>query len=144
MVNKLSIQTRKKTSLKQRRIFSEQIRKQTVRDIEAGKCSVSECSRELLVHSSAVYKWINKYSRYLETNRVLIVEEKSEMYRSKQLQQRIEELEAALGRKQLEIELLNKVIDLANEEFKTDLKKNLSKSPSSGSRLIKGSGTDTK
>jgi len=32
-------------------------------------------------------------------------------------------LEAALGRKQMELDLLNKIIDLANEEYKTDFKK---------------------
>ena len=84
------------------------------------------------------------YSRYLEKNRILVVEEKSEAYRSKELEVRIKDLEAALGRKQMEIDLLNKVIDLANQEFETDLKKNLSPPPLSGSEPTKGSHTHTK
>jgi len=40
----------------QRRIFSEQVRKQTVKDIEKGKCSVSSASRELQVSDQSIYR----------------------------------------------------------------------------------------
>jgi len=114
---------RKKESLKQRRVFSEEVKKKIVRDIEKGKCSVSEASRELLVCDQSIYNWIYRYSIYLQKNKLLVVENKSEAYRSKELEKHILELEAALGRKQIENDLLNKVIDLANEEYRTDLKK---------------------
>ena len=67
------------------------------------------------------------------------MEDKSEAYRTKELEKRIQELEAALGRKQMELDLLNKVIDLADEAYQTDLKKSLSKKVSSGSGSPKGS-----
>ncbi|NCA84550.1 MAG: hypothetical protein EOM83_03140 [Clostridia bacterium] len=51
----------------------------------------------------------------------------SEQYKRKELEQKIKEVEVALGRKQMEIDLLNKVIDLANEEYHTDLKKTYQK-----------------
>lgn len=134
----------KKASLKQVRVFSEAIRRQTVKDIEAGKCSVLEASRELSVTSGAVYKWVHLYSRYLSKNKVMVVEDKSEAYRSKELEKRLKEAEAALGRKQMEIDFLNKLIEFANEEFKTDLKKNLLNGPSPGFKSTKGKGTGTK
>lgn len=134
----------KKTSLSQHRVFSEIIRRQTVKDIESGKCSVLEASRELSVTTGAVYKWVHLYSRYLSKNKVMVVEDKSEAYRSKELERRLQEMEAALGRKQMEIDFLNKIIDLANEEYRTDLKKNLAKEPSDGSRRTKGKDTGTK
>jgi len=134
----------KKPSLRQHRTFSEVIRKQTVKDIEAGKCSVLQASRELSVTAGAVYKWVHLYSRYLSKNKVMVVEEKSEAYRSKELEKRLHDMEAALGRKQMEIDFLNKIIDLANEEYRTDLKKNLASDPSDGSRRTKGKATDTK
>ena len=140
----MKVKITKKERLKPRRIFSELIKKQTVQDIERGKCTVAEASRELLVRDQTIYNWIYRYSRYLQKNKVLVVEDKSEVYRSKELERKILELEAALGRKQIEIELLNKVIELANEEYKTDLKKNISKHPLSGSESIKDSNTDTK
>ncbi|MDP3013362.1 MAG: transposase [Candidatus Subteraquimicrobiales bacterium] len=134
----------KKTSLRQRRIFSESVKKQVVKDIEKGKCSVIEAGREFQVSDQSIYNWIQRYSLYLKKNKVLIVEDKSEVYRSKELEKRVLELEAALGRKQMEIDLLEKVIDLANETYKGDLKKNLSKNHFNGSCLTRGQNTDTK
>ena len=134
----------KKSSLNQHRTFSMGIRRQTVKDIEDGKCSVLEASRELSVTASAVYKWVHLYSRYLSKNKVMVVEDKSESYRSKELEKRLKDAEAALGRKQMEIDFLNKLIEFANEEFKTDLKKNLLNGPSPGSKSTKGKGTGTK
>lgn len=135
---------KKKSSLFQHRTFSEAIRRQTVKDIEDGKCSVLEASRELSVTAGAVYKWVHLYSRYLSKNKVMVVEDKSEAYRSKELEKRLREAEAALGRKQMEIDFLNKLIEFANEEFKTDIKKNLLSGPSPGSRNTKGKNTGTK
>lgn len=134
----------RKEDLNPVRIFSLELRKRTVKDIEMGKCSISQASRELGCSLQTVYRWVYLYSRYLKKGNILVMEEKSEAYRSRELERRIKDLEAALGRKQMEIDLLNKVIDLANQEFETDLKKNLSSPPFSGSELTKGSGTGTK
>jgi transposase-like protein len=131
-------------TLRQQRIFSAEIRKQVVKDIERGKCSVTQAKEELGVSKQSIYNWIKHYSRYLHSNKRLVVEDKSEAYRTKELEKRIQELEAALGRKQMEIDLLSKVIELADEEYQTDLKKNLSKKASNGSGSPKGSGTSTK
>lgn len=127
----------KKESLRQTRIFSEQVKRDLVKDIESGKCSVSQASKELNVHVSSVYKWIGKYSRYLQNNKRLVVEDKSEAYQTDHLRRKILELEATLGRKQMELDLINKVVDLASEEYKTDLKKSFLKTALSGSGLLK-------
>jgi transposase-like protein len=134
----------KKESLKQARVFSLDIKKQIVKDIESGRCTVKQACRELLVSERSVYRWLGQYSRYLHTNKRLVVEDKSEAYRTNELEKRIQELESALGRKQMEIDLLSKVIDLANEEYHTDLKKSLSSKASNGSGSTKASNTGTK
>ncbi|MEO5673320.1 MAG: transposase [Chitinophagales bacterium] len=134
----------KKLALRQRRIFSENIRKQTVKDIESGRCTVKQAARELQANQQTIYNWLYHYSRYLQKNQVLIVENKSESYRSKELEARIKDLEAVVGRKQLEIELLNKVIELADEHYHTDLKKTLLSRRSSGTGRTKESSTPTK
>ena len=126
-----------KKSLKQYKIFSVSVKKQTVKDIEQGKCSVYEASQELQVSDTSIYNWINRYSVYLKKNKRLVVENKSEIYHSKELEKQIKELEAALGRKQMEVDLLNKIIDLANEKYNTDIKKNLSSQPLNGTVYIK-------
>ena len=135
---------RKISTLRQHRVFSKEVKKQIVRDIEKGKCTVLEASRELMVSDQSIYNWIYRYSLYLQKNKVLVVENKSEVYRSKKLEQRILELEAALGRKQMEIDLLEKVIDLASESYHTDLKKSLLSQASNGSGSTKAKNTGTK
>lgn len=137
-------ETNKIKTIRQQRVFSEEIKKQVVRDIERGKCSVTQAKEELGVCGQSIYNWIKHYSRYLQSNKRLVVEDKSEAYRTRELEKRIQELEAALGRKQMEIDLLNKVIDLADESYQTDLKKSLSKKVSNGSGSPKGSGINGK
>lgn len=134
----------RKASLVQRRTFSAPIKQKVVRDIEKGIATVKQVSRELGTSEQSVYRWIYQYSRYLDKNKVMVVEDKSESYRTKELEKRLKDAEAALGRKQMEIDFLNKLIEFADEEYKTDIKKNLSNGPSRGSRPIKGKDTNTK
>ncbi len=133
----------KKSHLLQRKIYSEDFKKQIVKDVENGKCTVLQASREYRICYQSIYQWLYRYSRSLHKNTVLVMEHKSEQYRRKELEQRINNLEAALGRKQMEIDLLNKLIDIADKEYHIDLKKNISKMCSNGSGSIKGSNTDT-
>lgn len=132
-----------KFNLRQRRIFSEALKKKTVRDIESGKASVLGVSREYEVSFQAVYGWLKKYSRDLQSPKTMVVQMDSEAYKTRELEKKIQELEAALGRKQLEIDFLNKLIDKGKEELGVDLKKKLSTPPSTGSGSTKDS-TDTK
>lgn len=134
----------RRNAIRPQRIFAEGVRKEVVREIESGKSSVLESSRELGVNISTIYRWVYRYSRYLEKNRVMVVEDKSEVSRTRELEKRLKEAEAALGRKQMEIDFLNKLIEFANDEFKTDIKKNLQNGPSPGSNSIRKKGTDTK
>lgn len=135
--------TQMKFSLRPRKTFSEVIKKQMVATVENGKQTVLEVSRELGTSEQTIYRWIYRYSRYLAKNRVMVVEDKSEGFRTKELEKRLQEAEAALGRKQMEVDFLNKLIDLASEEYKTDLKKSLLNRLSAGSKPIKGKSMDT-
>ena len=126
-----------KTSLRPIRQFSEGVKRQTVKDIEQGKCTVLEASRELLVSIQSVYVWIYKYSGYLQKNKKLVIEDKSESYQTKLLEAKLKEAEAALGRKQMELDLLNKLIELAGAELHVDLKKSFSSRVSNGTETTR-------
>ena len=126
-----------KGRLRQVRKFSQKVKIDTVKDIEQGKYSVLEASRELKTSDQTIYNWIYKYSSYLSKNKVLIVEDKSEVSKTKELEKRLQEAEAALGRKQMELDLLNKMIEIAGEDLKIDLKKNFSKKVSNGSDKLR-------
>src|SRR6478672_8993306 len=132
-----------KTSLRASRVFSEALKKKVVKDIESGKVSVLAASREYSVSFQAIYQWLNKYSRHLHTSKRIVVEMQSESYKSRELEKRIQELEAALGRKQLEVDFLNKMIELGSEQTGVDIKKKFSTPPSTGSGST-NKGTSTK
>ncbi len=127
-----------KKTLRQQKCFSEAVKKQTVKDIERGKCTVLEASRELSVSEQTVYTWVYKFSGYLHKNKILIVEDKSEIYKTKELEAKLQKAEAALGRKQMELDILNKLIELASAELKMDLKKNFSSPASNGTAATRG------
>ena len=126
-----------KTGFRQTRYFSESIKKQTVKDIEQGKCTVLEASRELSVSLQSVYVWVYKYSGYLQKNKTIIVQDASESYKTKALETKLREAEAALGRKQMELDILNKIIELAGLELQIDIKKNFSSPALNGTAQTK-------
>jgi len=125
-------------SLRQRRIFSDKLKKKIVKDIETGKVSVTAVSREYQVSIASIYLWLKKFSGHLHSSTTLVMQMDSEQYRSKELEKKVIELEAALGRKQMEVDYLNKLIEIAGEELGTDIKKNISIPASDGSGKIKG------
>jgi transposase-like protein len=129
----------KKSGLRQRRIFSDELKKAAVKDIEKGRVNVSGVMREYDVSSTTVYKWIKKFSTYLQSSQTMVVEMKSEQYKSRELAQKVKELEAAVGRKQMEIDYLEKLLEIAGKELKMDLKKSFVHPPLNGSgAVIKG------
>jgi len=125
-------------TLGQRRIFSDELKRKIVKDIEHNKASISAVCREYLTSKQTVYNWLNKYSRHLQSGKSLVIQMESEQYRSKELEKRVAELEAAVGRKQMEIDFLNKLIEIAGSELKVDLKKNFCTPRSGGSGSIPG------
>jgi transposase-like protein len=115
----------KKTyQIRQHRYFSEDLRKEIVARIEQKQLTIAAATREYSVSRSAVYKWLYRYSRTLEKGTRIVMEKDSEANRSQELKERIKELEAALGRKSLEADLYRNIVDLASDEYRTDLKKN--------------------
>ncbi len=126
-----------KKYLRQRRQFSPNLRKQIVGLIETGKISVSAASREYMVSATSIYRWIHRYSTYNKKGNVLVVDKDSQSERLKKMQQRIAELEQAVGHKQMQIDYYEKFIELASDEVGQDLKKKYGSAASSGSSNTK-------
>jgi transposase-like protein len=129
--------------LRQKRVFSEALKKKIVRDIESGTALIAAVAREYDVSLMTVYRWLKKYCRNLQPSTTIVLQMDSESYKTKELEQRIRELEAALGRKQLEIDFLNKLIEQGKDELGVDLKKKYFTPPFNGSGSTKGN-TGTK
>lgn len=115
------------------RTFSEAFKRAKVKDLDAGLLSIKEICETYEVSRTSVYKWLYKYSPHHSKGSIQVVQMKSEAHKSKEFKQRISELEQALGRKQMELDYLNKLIELASEEFGYDLKKNFEAKHLSGS-----------
>ena len=122
-------------SLKPRRIFSAELKREIVKQIEENKIGVIAASREYGVNRASVYNWLNKYSRTLKRGQTIVVEKESEKRKNEELRAKIAELERIIGRKQMEIDFLNKVIEIGSEEVKVDIKKKF------GGKLSTGSGS---
>lgn len=116
-----------KSNLK--RGFDLELKLELVSQIERGELRVSEVSRIYQVSTTAVYKWLYKYSELYKRQTRVIVEKKSIGKKNKELQERIAELERALGQKQMRIDYLEKVVDVASDQLGVDIEKK-SKRPS--------------
>jgi len=85
-------------------------------------------------HYQTIYRWIYKYSP-ADSPKINVVEmSESTDQKLKDLQNKIAELERALGQKQIQLDFYEKLTELAKEEYNIDLKKNSSTGSSSGSR----------
>jgi transposase len=61
----------------------------------------------------------------------------SQASKIKELENKVKELERAVGQKQMNIDYLEKMIDLAKDEFDIDIKKNSNTPLSGGSKNTK-------
>lgn len=122
-----------KKHIKTKRVFSECFKKTLVSEYETGKFSVLDLSRLHSISQGVVYRWIYRYSSYQKRNIKVVEMADSSTQKLKELQQRIAELERILGQKQLNIEYLEKLLELAKAQYGIDIKKNSATPPSSGS-----------
>jgi len=120
-------------SIRKQRKYSEEFKKQIVRDFESGRYSVVELSKLHGVSHQNIYNWIYTYSTF-NTKGYRVVEHKaSSAKKVKELEATIKDLEARLGRKQIMIDYLETMMEVAKEELDIDIKKNYATPPSRSS-----------
>lgn len=123
----------KQIKLRKHRVFSEDFKKARIKEYESGQYTISELSRIFKINDSVLYRWVHKYSSYNKNAAVIVEIKDSATARLKDYESKIAQLERALGQKQIHIDFLEKMIDLAKEHYDIDLKKNLNTPPLSGS-----------
>lgn len=119
--------------ISKQRKYSEEFKKSIVNDFESGKFSVLQLERLHNISNPQIYNWIYKYSRSNERGQRIIEMKDSSTQKLKALEQRIKELEQTVGKKQIQIDYLEKMIDIAKTELDIDIKKNSNTPQSSGS-----------
>lgn len=122
-----------KLEIKGRRIFSEAVKRSVVKDLVSQRTTIRKVMAEHQVSAQSVYRWLYQYSPAHQPQCTLVVQMKSEEIKNQEHQKRIAELERIVGQKQLEIDFLNKLIEIGSRELDIDLKKNFSPPPSNGS-----------
>lgn len=134
-----------KLTLKERqnRYFSEDIKRKKVHEIDKNITTVAEVSREYQVSRGAVHKWINKYSVMRKKGIRQVIEAKSDTRKLQLLKEQVKELERVVGQKQIQVDFFSKMIELAEFEYKIDIKKKLGSKLSNGTGLT-GKNTVTK
>ena len=117
---------------RQNRFFNEDFKRVKVSEIERNILSIAELCREHQVTRSAVYKWIYKYSLMRKREHKQVIEPESETRKELLLKQEVSELQRVIGQKQLRMDFLEKVIELAEKEYGLDIKKKFTTRPSAG------------
>lgn len=123
--------------IKRRRKFAEDFKLKLVDDYEAGRFTVSEMAKIYDIREQVIYNWIYKYSKYNKKSIQVVEMKDSQAEKMKQMEARIKELERTVGQKQMNIDYLEKIIDLAKEYYDIDIKKNSDIQPSGGSKITK-------
>ena len=128
---------KERSRIRSRRIFSESFKKSIVKKYEKGESTVNELGQDYHIGVQLIYRWIHKYSRYYDHGSRIIVEMKSQDQTNKELRAKIKELESIVGKKQITIDYLEKLIELTEKELKFSVKKKDVSSPLTGSEQIK-------
>jgi transposase-like protein len=120
--------------LRSPRKFTEDFKRKLVKEFEQGTMSVYQMSKLYSIATTQIYDWIYKFSIFNEKGSRIVEMKDSQTTKLKELEQRIKELEQNVGQKQIKIEFLEKMIDLAKQEFNIDIKKNFATPQSNGSK----------
>jgi len=118
--------------LRQNRYFSEDFKKQKIKELERNMVTITELCKEYKVSNTAVYKWLYKYSLKFKKGEKQVVERKSDTRKILALKERIKDLERIIGQKQLLIDFNEKMIEIAEEMYHIKIKKKLNSKHSSG------------
>lgn len=125
-MSKIKLESKKSTKLniRQRRIFSEEFKREKVQELNAGLYNISFFCTLWDVTPPTVYRWIYLYSSQHKKGTTMIVQKESEAQRTSELLVQVAELERRLGQKQMQLDYLEKLVELASKEYDIDFKKN--------------------
>lgn len=123
-----------KMSLIQRRnrFFGEEFKKRKVEELDRKLVTIPEICKEYEVSRTSVWRWIYQYSVMRKKGEKIRLESESDTRKLLELQEKVKELERIIGQKQMMIDFQEKMIELAEERYKVDIKKKLSEKLSSG------------
>ncbi len=123
--------------IRKQRKYSEDFKKSIVDSFEKGEFSVLQLEKMYGIRNALIYNWVYKFSNFNEKGCRVVEMENSNQNKLKELASKVKELEQIVGQKQIAIEYLEKMIELAKTDLNIDIKKNYSLLSSVGSDLTK-------
>jgi transposase len=111
--------------------YSTAFKLKVVEQIEQGELTVAQARRLYDIRGGqTIQRWLVKHGKSHLLSRVVHIEMKDEKDRVKQLEAEKKQLESALAQATVKNLFLEKVIELAKEEYGIDVKKNFGTEPS--------------
>jgi len=125
-----------KKRIKVIRKFSEEFKLLRIREYESGEFTILQLSKIYNIRPQNIYNWIYKYSTYNKKNAVVVESKNSSSQKLKEQKKYIKELEQKIGQKQIKIDFLEKLVEIASEKLNYDIKKNSDSQPLNGLNKI--------
>lgn len=120
-------------SIRKQRRYSLEFKRRIVADFESGRFSVLQLEKLHGIKNPLIYGWIHKFSTFNEKGFRIVEMQDSSGKKMKELEARVKELESTVGRKQIMIDYLEKMMEIAKDELNIDIKKNFGTPRSTGS-----------
>ncbi|MDL2239714.1 transposase [Bacteroidales bacterium OttesenSCG-928-K03] len=106
--------------------YSDSFKRQVVEEVSRGS-SIAEVNRRYCIRGAmTVNRWLKQYGREDLLTEIIYVKMRKEIDRIKELEEENKRLKLALADAVLAKDALETLVEVANEHYSTDLKKNLS------------------
>ena len=113
--------------------YSISFKQKVVREIEDEGLTFLQLRRRYGIKGGdTIQSWVRKFGKNHLLNKIVRVEVKGEKDRVKELEAEIKKLKIALADATMERHVLEKLIEIVDEHYQTDVKKNLGPQPSKG------------
>ena len=110
--------------------YSNSFKQKVVREIEQEGLKFSQARRRYGIKGAGtIQSWVHKFGKNHLLDKIVRVEMKGEKDRIKELEAEIKKLKIALADSTMEKHTLETLIDIVNEHYGTDVKKNLGQQP---------------
>ena len=120
--------------------YSISFKQKIVKEIEEEGLTISQAHRRYGIKgSNTIQRWLRKFGKNHLLNKIVRVEMKGEKDRIKELEVELKRVKVALADATLAKDALETLVEIVNEHYHTDVKKNLGRQPSKGQPNKKGS-----
>jgi transposase-like protein len=113
--------------------YSLAFQQKVVSDIESGRFSICEAQKVYGINGNGtLQKWLRKFGKDHLIERVVRIEMRGEKDRIKMLEDEKRRLESALAQSHMKVMALETLIEVAEEHYQSDFKKNFGSLPPKG------------